>query len=178
MMRRGFTVVELIITITIMGILLTLAVVSLTATQANSRDSERKGDAEAIALNLESYYNNGADNADGSTISNGGSYPGTNQISNSTTFALILPDIDTKSVHAPGVDVSAAKSLVVATNSTQTVAGVAPKPSKTNDVYVYQPITSSGTLCNNSPTTECRKFNLYYFQEVSGTVEMVTSKYQ
>lgn len=38
MERRGFTIVELIITITIMGILLTLAVVNVGTTQLNARD--------------------------------------------------------------------------------------------------------------------------------------------
>ena len=61
MLRRGFTVVEIIITITIMGILLTLAVVNLTASQVNGRDAERKGDIEALSTNLETFYRNGTD---------------------------------------------------------------------------------------------------------------------
>ena len=53
MLRRGFTIVELIITITIMGILLVLAVVNVSGTQAQARDDERKADVESISLNLE-----------------------------------------------------------------------------------------------------------------------------
>ena len=53
MTRRGFTIVELVITITIMGILLTVAIVNLNATQANGRDAERRGDVESLALNIE-----------------------------------------------------------------------------------------------------------------------------
>lgn len=178
MIRRGFTVVELVITITVMGILLTLAVVNLTSTQANGRDSERKGDTESIAYNLESYYNNQGEDGAGNLAGSGGTYPGTTSISNDTTFATVVPDIDPKSVRAPGIDISSAKSLVVATNATQTATGVLPQPTKANDVYVYQPITATGTLCTNSATTECRKFNLYYFQESSGSVQMVMSKNQ
>ena len=66
MRRRGFTIIELVITITIMAILLTLGVVSLSGTQKNARDSERKSDISTIALNLESYYLSGTDS---STIS-------------------------------------------------------------------------------------------------------------
>jgi len=178
MIRRGFTVVELLITITIMGILLTLAVVGLNSTQVNARDSERKGDAEAIAMHLESYYNNDSQDSQGNFFMSGGTYPGTSYLI-PATFSKILPDIDVKSTHAPGVDLSAPMSLVEATNATQTATGVAPLPSKSNDVYVYQPITSSGTLCVDPFVSNgCRKFNLYYYQETTNTVEMITSKNQ
>lgn len=59
MMKRGFTIVELIITITIMGILLTLAVVSVNSTQLQARDAERKTDVESVQAYLESYYTTG-----------------------------------------------------------------------------------------------------------------------
>lgn len=59
MTRRGFTIVELIITITIMGILLTLAVINVSSTQMNARDDERKADAEALSSSLEAYYGSG-----------------------------------------------------------------------------------------------------------------------
>lgn len=71
MKRLGFTVVEILITITIMGILLTLAVVNLSGSQVNARDDERKADVEALQVNLETFYRSGAqvDNAP-STITN------------------------------------------------------------------------------------------------------------
>lgn len=179
MMRRGFTIVELIITITIMGILLTLAVVNLNSTQVNARDSERKGDAEAIALNLESYYNNDSQDSLGNFLNSGGTYPGTNYISNVSTFARVLPDIDPKSTHAPGADLSAVMSLVIATVATQSVSTIQPLPSKSNDVYVYQPLTASGAICADPSTSgDCRKFNLYYYQESTNTVQQLTSKNQ
>jgi prepilin-type N-terminal cleavage/methylation domain-containing protein len=71
MIRRGFTVVELIITITIMGILLLLTVVNVNASQVSARDNERVGDVEAIQANLESVYATGAQGNDvPSTITN------------------------------------------------------------------------------------------------------------
>lgn len=63
MMRRGFTIVELIITITIMGILLTLAVVNVAATQVKARDDERKSDVQTISTYLNTFYTSGATNA-------------------------------------------------------------------------------------------------------------------
>lgn len=173
MMRRGFTVVELVITITIMGILLTLAVVNLNSTQANGRDSERKGDAENIALHLESFY----DNYDPELGSNGGTYLDTSRI-NEAQLRQALPDLDTKNLRAPGVDTSQPISLVAATNNLTATTTVLPRPSSSNDVYVYQPLTSSGALCVSAATEDCRRFTIYYYQESDNSVQMITSKNQ
>lgn len=170
MIQRGFTIVELVITITVMGILLTLAVVGLSATQVNARDSERKGDVEAISLHLETFYNSNYDESQ----SIGGSYLQTVNLSEAN-LNKFLPDLDLKNVHAPGVDLSQPASLVPATTTVTTTAGILPKPSKTNDVYVYQPLTASGALCTSG---ECRRFNMYYYEESSNTIKMVTSKHQ
>lgn len=176
-MRRGFTIVELVITITIMGILLSLAVVNLSSTEVNGRDAERKGDVEAIALALESYYNNEDSAASGAYDLSGGSYPATINISNTTAFTTAFPDIDPKSVRAPGVSESSPVSLVSATNATATTAGVLPQP--TISTYVYQPIRKNGTLCTQILVKgDCRRFNIYYRLEADNKVYMVTSKRQ
>lgn len=173
MVRHAFTVVELLITITIMGILLTLVVVNVNSSQMSARDSERKSDIEAIAVALETYRD--TNNQSSGVVDSGlGYYPPTTYISNDTTFKAILPDLDPKLARAPGVDVSSAKSLVVATNPTQTTNGVAPTP--TINTYIYQPITASNALCNS--TVICRKFNLYYVTETDGVVHIVTSHSQ
>ncbi len=169
MLRRGFTVVEIIITITIMGILLTLAVVNLTSSQINARDTERKGDVEAFATHLETFYRNGSD-----TSPNPGRYPSTAITNDETALRNALRDIDVKSVIAPGSSGIAA-TLTPATNATQTTAGVSPQPTLTQ--YVYQPLQSNNTVCTNE-TQECRKFNIYYRLEADNTVYMVTSKNQ
>lgn len=59
MKQRGFTIVELLITITIMGILLALGTVVLSSTQVQARDDERKADVQAIQIALESFYASG-----------------------------------------------------------------------------------------------------------------------
>lgn len=165
MNHRGFTVIELIIVITVMGILMTVGVVNLSGTRANGRDAERKGDVESIVMHLESYYISGTD---GSTTT--GRYPGTDELIGNET--VVLRDIDPEALIAPGKSSSV---LTKATNSTQTTAGVTPQP--TIDSYVYQPIQSDGSLCTLS-TQECQKFNLYYKLEVDNIVYMVTSKNQ
>ncbi len=162
--RRGFTIVELAVVITIMGILLVLGVVNLNATQANARDAERKTDIETIATHLETFYTSGTD---GSTTI--GDYPSTSIIGQEQT---ILRDINPKSLIAPGASSS---SFVAATNNTQTTGGVTPQP--TISQYIYQPLQSDGSLCTLD-IQECRRFNLYYRLEVDSTIYMVTSENQ
>lgn len=175
MKRRGFTIVELVITITIIGILLTLAVVNMNGAQLNARDSERKGDIEAIALSLESAYNNNTS----PTWTSGGTYPGTPRVTEAF-LTVDLPGIDPKVLRAPGIQDSDPISLIPATNAIQTPTGVLPQP--TVNQYVYQPITATGTRCTTNTTITnanvCRKFNLFYRLETNNTVYMTTSKNQ
>jgi prepilin-type N-terminal cleavage/methylation domain-containing protein len=174
MTRRGFTIVELIITITIMGILLTLAVVNVGTTQAKARDDSRKSDIESIASNLESFYIGGTDN---STVFQ--AYPSTSiaggTAANITSY---LRDADINSFLPPGTT-NVAQTFLPSTNpgtspSIQTTAGVLPLPTK--DTYVYQPIASDGSVCTGS--TACRKYNLFYRLEADNTVYRYTSKNQ
>jgi prepilin-type N-terminal cleavage/methylation domain-containing protein len=169
MTRSGFTIVEIIITIAIMGILLTLAVVGVNTTQANARDTERKADVEAFAVHLESFYRSGTD---GSTNFN--RYPTTNAVTTVANLKSTFRDLDLKSVSAPGISDPLA-TILPATNNVQTTTGVLPQPTK--DQYVYQPIMPTGALCT-SGNTDCRKFNIYYRLEKDNLVYMITSKNQ
>jgi prepilin-type N-terminal cleavage/methylation domain-containing protein len=54
--QSGFTIVELLIVIIIIGILATLVVVQFTNQQKKARDTQRKTDIGAIETHLETYY--------------------------------------------------------------------------------------------------------------------------
>lgn len=54
--KYGFTLVEIIIIITVIGILSTIGVVTYNGAQAKSRDSQREARATLIANSLEKYY--------------------------------------------------------------------------------------------------------------------------
>lgn len=166
----GFTVVELIITMAIVAILLTLGVVNLRSTEVAGRDADRKGDISSTALFLETLYNNGTS----AQPTYKGAYPPTSAVSTTTDIQTWFAEFDLKNLRAPGVS-SPNFSIIPATNSVQTTTGVTPQPTITT--YVYQPIDSTGALC--ATIGNCRKFNLYYLPEATGsTVQMVTSRNQ
>lgn len=55
--QRGFTVVELLIVIVVIGILASLVLNSFAGVQAKARDTQRKTDLNAIGTQLEACYN-------------------------------------------------------------------------------------------------------------------------
>jgi prepilin-type N-terminal cleavage/methylation domain-containing protein len=182
MQRRGFTIVELIIVITIMGILLVLGVVNLRGSQVTARDTQRRGDVDAIAANLEQYYNTGNTNLG----LNAGTYLSTTSWDGTNAGLLsILTDMDPKSIVAPGNNDLTHVSFIPATCSgscVQTTSGVTPQ--STIDQFVYQPLQSDGTLCTNV-TRGCRKFNIFFRLEIAtidcpgpSNICMVSSKNQ
>ncbi|MEO7904588.1 MAG: prepilin-type N-terminal cleavage/methylation domain-containing protein [Candidatus Saccharimonadales bacterium] len=169
--HEGFTVIELLLTITIMVVLTTVAVVALNRTQANGRDEERRSDVDVISRSLEQFYNSN---------SSTGTYIGTSSAT-VANLANLIPNLGQDALHAPDVSTTDPISLLPATNANQTITGVLPQPTTTT--YVYQPLqydaaTSSFVLCTDHVTAECRKFNLYYRLEKTNEIIMVTSKQQ
>lgn len=166
--QRGFTLVELVIVITIMSIILVLGVVNLRSSQATARDQERKTDVENIARGLEGFYSNSTSTPD---------YPSTyigNAATSDTDVMSALQNIDMKSLQAPGV-AAGTRSLKAATNATETTTGIAPPPTITE--YVYQPLQLDNTLCT-LVAQECRRYNLFYRLEGDMTIYKVSSKNQ
>jgi prepilin-type N-terminal cleavage/methylation domain-containing protein len=53
---KGFTIVELLIVIVVIGILAALVIVQFTNVQARARDAERKSDIRALQSKVAEYY--------------------------------------------------------------------------------------------------------------------------
>lgn len=176
--RSGFTLIELVITITVMAALLTLTVVSLRSSQATARDEERTTDVTAIVQALEAYYMGDFDPA--TTGSNPlyakGYYPPTAYFSNQQTILNTLRDLNAVALYAPGKSTSGTPSLVGATSTASQTPAI--------DAYIYQPLKTDGTLCTQGQSSasytldSCRKFNLYYRLETTNQVQTITSKNQ
>lgn len=80
--ERGFSLVELLVVMAIMGILIGLAIAGLNIARRNARDTTRKADAQNLRILLEDYYLSNkhypvqddvtfADNPPGATIVDG-----------------------------------------------------------------------------------------------------------
>lgn len=86
-MKRGFTLVELLIVMAIIGVLASLAVGNFMTAQMRGRDAQRKSDLKQISHALELYY---ADH---------GQYPAVNLVTagteftdGKTTYFKVIPD--------------------------------------------------------------------------------------
>lgn len=65
-LRKGFTLIELMVVVAIIGILMAAGILAFSNAQQNARDSRRRADIDAISKALEQYYAN-----------NSSSYPAT-----------------------------------------------------------------------------------------------------
>jgi prepilin-type N-terminal cleavage/methylation domain-containing protein len=57
-MKKGFTLIELMVVIAVIGILASIALVSLTGVQRSARDAQRKSDISTYRTALERHYAN------------------------------------------------------------------------------------------------------------------------
>jgi prepilin-type N-terminal cleavage/methylation domain-containing protein len=187
--QRGFSIVELVVVLTIMAILLTLAIVGLNGSQVNARNAKRKADVEAIARGLETYYKQGNPRAAGPPgFSDPGQYPGTNEMLHiqgtsrtGYTPAQIVGGYLTDAL--PGTTASNYIPPGASTNSFGIICVWSCQPAETASVtnaattqtnYIYEPVGDNGEICANG---NCRAYNLYYRLE-DGSLQPVRSEHQ
>ncbi len=87
--QSGFTIVELLIVIVIIGILATLVIVTFTGTQKKARDSQRQTDINAVNSHLATYY------------AEEGHYPLYSELSSSTWIASNMKGLDAEALKDP-----------------------------------------------------------------------------
>jgi prepilin-type N-terminal cleavage/methylation domain-containing protein len=140
--QSGFTIVELLIVIVIIGILATLVIVTFSGVQQKARDSERKTDINAIAGQLEAAY------------ANKGYYPGIAGFNDATTRSDLEIRIDLKALADPKAP--ATQSLT---------AGATPTPTNkpANPTYNYYYTTSGCT--GTGVAEQCTGYVVYAYLE-------------
>lgn len=87
--QKGFTIVELLIVIVIIGILGLLVLNTVTGAQKRARDADRQSDVNALATQLEVYYNDK------------GGYPQYSQIDTAAEATAAFPGLDENALKAP-----------------------------------------------------------------------------
>lgn len=186
---RGFSIVELVVVMVIMGILIVLGVVNVTKSQVNARDKERDTDISNITKGLETRYQRGNPVVSASYVKSG-SYPSVNEIlhaegknpdsanlPNTGTIYItsLLPGADTASFYPPNAsrsaDIATTFKVICSTGcsspNAENSAQVTSALGGSTSVYVYEPITATNQVCISAI---CVRYNLYYLQEtVAGT---------
>ncbi len=144
-MQAGFTIIELLIVIAIIGILATLVLTNFQGAQARGRDTVRNSDINAVFTKLEEYYTN-----------NQNQYPVGTAVT-SANASTVFPGIDPQSVvDEDGDDVSV----------TYTDSATAPTPDPDTDTEYILAFYGSG--CDN--TAPCEKYVLATFQETGDDI--------
>lgn len=170
MKERGFTIVELLVVLVVIGILLTLGTVSLKSSLSQARDNERHTDIENIVNSLEGYYkaqHSGiVAGAASQTVTN--TYPGTEDIlqkNGSYPEKYITERTSKDSFYAPGADKKGSWSLIgpqpdAAQQAPKTIYG------EQASVYVYSPLTADGSTCLGAAAGQiCTSFTITYALE-------------
>ncbi len=140
-LQKGFTIVELLIVIVVIGILAALVLNTFSGVQRRARDTERQTDINSIATQLEVYYND-----------NGGYPLLASQVNDDTWAKANLKGIDLNALRPPGV----------ASNAMTDTA------TPSNLQYGYQTFdTNDTTACT---TGVCAKFHLHWLREDDNTV--------
>lgn len=140
--QSGFTIVELLIVIVVIGILAAIVITTFTGVQKKGRDADRKSDINAIYSQVEVYF---AQNS---------KYPTLADLNSSTWRDANVKGLSDDTIHAP----NSTKDLISDTGSTAT------------DVYIYNPSPANCDDGENGGTGgDCTGFTITANLEAGGT---------
>lgn len=140
--QKGFTIVELLIVIAVIGILAALVLNTFVGVQRRARDTERQTDINAIATQLEVFYNDQ------------GHYPTLANLQDAT------PNTGWIETNLPGLDLLA----TVAPNDTPAENGNSIVADDTPDADAYGYVAAPAN-CDNDANGNCTSFTLYWAKE-------------
>ena len=146
--NKGFTIVELLIVIVVIGILALLVITTYSGIQAKARNTKRATDVKSLQTKLEAFYN---DN---------GYYPSLTDMKSDTWIASNMKGMDLTSMQDPS-------------NPSQSHTMVATPTAKS---YAYAVTDSSGNSCEANDQN-CAKYVLTatYEGSVNGQTTTVVS---
>jgi prepilin-type N-terminal cleavage/methylation domain-containing protein len=97
--ERGFTIVELLVTIVIISVLASIGIVAYNAVQTRTNDDVRAADVETIMDALEQYYRKNGDYPANDTMNPSQFYP---TMTNFTAIKSLLPSLNDDALTGPG----------------------------------------------------------------------------
>ncbi len=143
--NKGFTIVELLIVIVVIGILALLVITTYSGIQAKARNSKRTSDLKSLQTHIEAFF------------SQNGYYPSRADLNNAGWLSTNMKSLDQN-------------ALIDPSNPTQSKQMASAPAAK---VYSYQPTQSDGTSSCESDDTTCAKYTLTATYE--GTVNGSTT---
>ena len=147
---NGFTIVELVIVITLIAILSTVATISYTSILTSTRDEQRRSKTTAISDALEKFYEKN------------GEYPGCTAMREppATVVSTTLKNITPDTLTAPTAD-SGTNSITCSD-----ISGPGD-----DDVFAY---VGSGSICSSG--NACVKYTLKYREEGTSVIKTIVSR--
>jgi len=152
---RGFTLVELIVVIAVIGILATITVIGFGRYQADTRDARRASSATVIVESLEKYYDEN------------GEYPGCNAM---TATPKNISDNTLKGISPTVLKVPQATASQ--TNSIQCYLSASPLTPSGADFFEYEGDGSVDCIGDGS----CLKYTFRYKKESNSTIISISSR--
>ncbi len=128
---RGFTIVELLIVIVVIGILALLVITTYSGIQAKARNAKRQTDIQSLQTQIEAYFSQNA------------FYPSLTDMNSSSWRGTNMKSLDSN-------------ALINPSNPTQSTTLVAAPAAKS---YSYAVTNSSGGSCESDDTT-CSQYTL------------------
>jgi type IV pilus assembly protein PilA len=144
--NQGFTIVELLIVIVVIGILALLVITTYSGIQAKARNSKRQTDVQSIQTQLEAYF------------SQNGYYPSLTDMNSSSWLTTNMKSLDQNALTDPSNPSNPPSKTLLASPAAKS--------------YAYAVTNSSGTSCESDDTT-CAKYTLTANYE--GTVNGATT---
>lgn len=175
--RLGFTVVEVIVVVTMIAILAGVGAVTYTGVQRQAREDERIADMEVMASYLETYYEEKGNYPSLLTF-----YYGAESGDPNKTFVQKF-DVPRSALIDPADQDAAAPHYSYRGPGTAAGSYLQAATWPSSGIYTFLPYKSDGTVCttpndNWAPQTTdpCTKYTLFY-KDDAGTLKQVQSKY-